>query len=90
MAQHQAAHAYDERAGPLGRAVNFPESAPPMDPNVVAAAQAEAGSEVRIPKRMTAFKGIVWCHDSKKWTAHIMIDGSTVPLGSFDMEEEVS
>lgn len=38
-----AAKAYDDRAGPLGRKVNFPETAPPPDPVLVADVNSKTG-----------------------------------------------
>lgn len=40
--EESAALAYDQQAGPLGRPVNFPETAPPPDPKKVDAMKALA------------------------------------------------
>jgi hypothetical protein len=34
LLKQEAARAYDQRAGPMGRQVNFPETAPPKDPSL--------------------------------------------------------
>jgi hypothetical protein len=70
-----AAQAFDERAGPLGRRVNFPF---------------EKGQEQAIKGRASKYEGVHWNVDEDSWEAVGIKHSERVPLGSFKNEEEAA
>jgi hypothetical protein len=79
ISEEEAARAYDDRAGALGRPVNFPKEG--QD-------QAEKrGAHGMVSK----FVGVAWKDSSSKWIAQIKLDdGSEKHLGYFDDEAEAA
>jgi hypothetical protein len=73
--EEDAARAYDNRAAPLGRPINFP------GPGQVPAVKRGAHGIV------SQYKGVHWHIQHKKWDAAITIDGKTASLGSHSSEE---
>jgi hypothetical protein len=70
--EEAAARAYDERAGPLGRPVNFP---------------LEEGQEQAAKKGTSKYEGVHWSPDEKLWEAVGVKHGERLSLGSFKSEE---
>ena len=70
--EEAAALAYDERAGPLGRPVNFP---------------LEEGQDQARKCEASKFEGVQWNFDDKLWEAIGVKYGERVPLGTFETEE---
>jgi hypothetical protein len=52
--EEAAARAYDELAGPLGRVCNFPESAPPPDPELMALNKSKRKINAKAPRARKA------------------------------------
>jgi hypothetical protein len=73
--EEAAARAYDERAGPLGRPVNFP---------------LEEGQDQARKCEASKFEGVQWNFDDKLWEAIGVKYGERVPLGTFETEESAA
>mmetsp|Transcript_86390 Transcript_86390/g.172863 ORF Transcript_86390/g.172863 Transcript_86390/m.172863 type:complete len:250 (-) Transcript_86390:337-1086(-) len=72
MSEEDAARAYDEVAGPLGRPVNFPAAN---------SEQKKAGKE-----SASKYVGVCWHKPSRHWTASISIKNKNMHLGYFKEE----
>jgi len=70
-----AAQAYDERAGPLGRGVNFPF---------------EKGQKRTIKGGASKYEGVHWKVDEELWEAVGIKHSERVLLGCFESEEEAA
>jgi hypothetical protein len=73
--EDDAARAFDERAAPLGRRVNFP--GPVQAPAVKRGAHGI----------VSQYTGVYWNIGNEKWNTAITIDGKTASLGSHSSEE---
>jgi len=82
--EEQAALAYDEAAGPLGRPVNFP------GPGQKRAVKKGSSKFVGADWNALRFVGVTRNRTWKKWYAMISVDGQIKHLGSFEDEEEAA
>ena len=72
--EEAAARAFDKRAGPLGRPVNFPTEE----------------QEQAIKQGASKYEGVHWNSNGKAWEAAGVKHGERVPLGSFQSEEDAA
>ena len=80
----EAARKYDEKAGPLKRPVNFPETAPKDAPNA-----SEEEPSRKIPNSTSKYLGVCFYARTKKWTASIHVAKKNIHIGYYVTEEEV-
>lgn len=77
--EEEAARAYDAKAGPAGRPVNFPNASA-----VPGQAQALKGA------KSSAYRGVCWHKASKMWTPMIKVDKKNTTLGYFKAEADAA
>lgn len=102
--EEAAAQAYDERAAPLGRPVNFPSLAGGHHDSAAKDADEQSGAAAGAglsPRQKSAKKrgshgvrsrytGVYYESKSGKWKVQIKVDREVIYLGLYDSEEEAA